>query len=463
LNLQKVARQADRVGGLYGVCDTALHLANQGHAAAEAVGLDAQDALAAARPAPLRWKPSAVFAALGVLLATPAPLLEAHKQAQTEQKSAALIDTLSSLEEEARQSGNSDLAERSEALQDLVVQILAREPTPEPNADADPEEVEEPEKGGAAASDPAIAGVQAALDVARHQLGPEEIARLTEQLHQLVDVRDRLHEIAETTTTGTVAWRDQEIAEALQRPTSNALDPNPLPMDDFQRNLDIPGMNLAQAQNAVMPQDLGEDSLGNADHELGLVFQQTIDDFVEDFAQAMLEELQDLLEKEGEEAPEDQKAIDGRKDTFEAPKEGTPTDPGAQATATAAQGGEALARAGTSGYGNTDPGGSGAGKGTGGEGKELELGEARGELAPLEADTDLDQLGPSARRDLIAAVSRHATAEDVGLGLDALTEPYFLEIDQALDADELPPAMRAVIERYFESLKATETQTKATP
>ena len=81
----------------------------------------------------------------------------------------------------------------------------------------------------------------------------------------------------------------------------------------------------------------------------------------------------------------------------------------------------------------------------------------------FEADADLDQLGPSARRDLIAAVSRHATAEDVGLGIDALAEPYFLEVDQALDAEGVPPAMQAVIESYFESLQAPAPNTEATP
>jgi hypothetical protein len=465
LALARIAREADRVGGLNGTCDTALHLAETGHAAAEPVALDARDALAHARPAPLLYKRTAALIVLGALIAAPAPLLEARRQAEVEAETTALIDDLTGLQDDALALGDDGLADQAEQLQDLVVQILSREIRPEPDADAEPEAVEEPEQGGAAASDPDIAGVQAALDVARHQLGPEEIARLTEQLHELVDVRDRLHELAESTTTGTVGWRDQQTPEALQRPMSDDLDPGALPMDDFQRDLDIPGVDLANTENEAMPDDLGEESIGNMEHELGIVFQQTIDDFVEDYAQTLLEELQDLLTQEAERAPEDQLAQEAEMhmDFEDDPTEGTPTGVGAQATATAAQGGEALARAGTSGIGNTDPGGSGAGSGEGGEGDAVEIDEARGQLAPLEADADLDQLGPSARRDLIAAVSRHATAEDVGLGIDALAEPYFLEVDQALDADGVPPAMQAVIESYFKSLQAAAPNTEATP
>ena len=345
----------------------------------------------------------------------------------------------------------------------MVVQILGRDVAEEPEAETKPEEVEEPEQGGTAASDPDIEGVQAALDVARHQLGPEDIARLTEQLHQLVDVRDRLHEISETTTTGTVAWRDQ-ASPALERTPPEARDGGQLPLDDFQRDLDIPGLDLANTENEALPKELGDDSLGNMEHEMGLTFQQTIDDFIEEYAQAMLQELQDLLEEDAKTPPRDQDTTDAlARRTFETSEEGTPDEPGAQATAAAVQGGQALARAGTTGTANTDPGGSGAGKGTGGEGDPVEIDEARGQLAPLEADADLDQLAPSARRDLIAAVSRHATAEDVGLGIDALAEPYFLEVDQSLDVEGVHPAMRSVIETYFESLKGTPNQTQATP
>ncbi|GEM_PF-2613710 len=466
LALARVAREADRVASLHGSCDTALHLAATGHPAAQIVALDAQDALAQARPAPLAWRASAGAVALATLVATPAPWLEARRQAQAQAETAELLDALDDLQEEALDLGAPDLADQAEQLQDLVVQVLSRDLASESDADAEPEAVEEPEQGGAAASDPDIAGVQAALDVARHQLGPEEIARLTEQLHQLVDVRDRLHELSESTTTGTVAWRDQQTPEALQRPSADHLKPGNQGLDDFQRDLDIPGMDLAATENEALPDDLGDESIGNPEHELGLVFQQTIDDFIEDYAQAMLQDLQELLDQEAERPPEDQLAqVAEAGGTFEEPPgdEGTPTDVGAQATATASQGGEALARAGSSGIGNTDPGGSGAGKGTGGEGDAVEIDEARGQLAPLEADADLDQLGPSARRDLIAAVSRHATAEDVGLGIDALAEPYFLEVDQALDADGVPPAMQAVIASYFESLQGSAPNSEATP
>lgn len=463
LALPRVAREADRVGGLNGTCDTALHLASTGHPAAAAVALDAGDALQGAVPAPLRYRRTVALVLLAALVAAPAPLREARRQAQDEQQTIALLDDLSDLSDDPLAQTHPELAELALELQDLIVQIKARDVPDEPQADAEPEGVEEPDQGGAAASDPDIAGVQAALDVARHQLGPEEIARLTEQLHQLIDVKDRLDEVAETTTTGTVSWRDQQTIDALERPTSDTLDVAQKALDDFQRDIDIPGADLAPVENELIPDDLGEESIGNLEHELGLVFQQTIDDFIEDYAQAMLEELQDLLAKEAKEAPQDQGAIDGHSkvDFDEDPEQGTPDDPGAQATATAAQGGEALARAGTTGYGNTDPGGSGAGKGTGGEGEQVEIADAEGQLAPLEADADLDQLGPSARRDLIAAVSKHATSEDVGLGIDALAEPYFLEVDQALDAEGVPPAMRAVIASYFESLHGTPPQPQA--
>ena len=462
LALARVAREADRVAGLDGTADTALHLAETDHPAAAAVAADAVDALDGARPAPLSWRRPALLVALGVLIAGPVATIEPRRAAAEAEETAELLETLAEVSEDAQGRGDQELAEEAEALRDLVVQVLAQDPPDEPEADPEPEDPQRPDPGGPATTDPNIGAVRQALDAARHQLGPEEIARLTEELNRIVDVRDRLHEVSETRTTGKVGWHDTPTTpvERPSRPSRPGFDAQNKALDAFERDLEMPGQD---ALNDQIAEDLEESHPGNLEDEMGHVFQQTIDDFVEDYAQSLLQELQDLLNEEADRNPEGQLATAATEATFAPPQEGTPDDPGAQATAVAAQGGGALARSGTGGMANTDPGGSGAGRGPGGEGDEVEIGEARGEVAPLESDADLDGLGPSERRDLFAAVSKHATAEDVGLSLDALAEPYFLEVDEALDADGVPPAMRSVIEAYFSSLEATPTPAEATP
>src|SRR6185436_16949099 len=116
----RVARHADRIAGLRAVCDTALHLRATGHPAADAVALDALDALGKAKPpAPLRLaRPRVLALALvaAVLLAiVPRPTRQESAEEKKSDESPVASD-LRTLENEARSRGDLALAEAARHL-----------------------------------------------------------------------------------------------------------------------------------------------------------------------------------------------------------------------------------------------------------------------------------------------------------------------------------------------------------
>src|SRR6185436_7934068 len=116
----RVARHADRIAGLRAVCDTALHLRATGHPAADAVALDALDALGKAdRPAPLRLaRPRALGLALVAALLcaiVPKPTRQ-ERVVKDEKDESPVVSDLRTLEQTARSRGDLALAEAARHL-----------------------------------------------------------------------------------------------------------------------------------------------------------------------------------------------------------------------------------------------------------------------------------------------------------------------------------------------------------
>src|SRR6185436_14837204 len=116
----RIARHADRIAGLRAVCDTALHLRATGHPAADAVALDALDALGKAEPpAPLRLaRPRALGLALvaAVLLAIVPKPTRQERTEEKEKNESPVVSDLRTLEEAAKSRGDLALAEAARHL-----------------------------------------------------------------------------------------------------------------------------------------------------------------------------------------------------------------------------------------------------------------------------------------------------------------------------------------------------------
>ncbi|MCP4810664.1 MAG: hypothetical protein GY884_35465 [Proteobacteria bacterium] len=474
--LGRAARSADTWCGLDAAADTALHLRRTGHPAAEAVGLDAVDGLAGKAPPPVE-RPTGLWFLLGMLVAAGVAVgvgLQLEDDAGPAIVEDPLLTQLDAIEADARRKGQVELVEAVQDLRERVkavreasvaspVEELARhEEPPAPLVVPPPPPPTEPE-----ADIPAEFGSQdayeKALDDARETMLSDD-----EMLAEFAgEIESRLMDIAQMETLG-----NQLFAETLRANEMSSFSGGSMEMDlggsvsgtsqtmnqgMEQVGQDVPGP-VDPAANSGM-RDL-EDTVSQ-EHELAQGLQQSYQDFLKAYADALRDELVEAI-SESEETSDQERNEGGDMSS-------QPTTGGGEQKEDATRMANLQIReqdspATTARMADLPDGGgkplnmTGSGAGGEPEGKEgvSQTGEAGGELEQLEGGFGPGNLSGEQRSQVLQQMSGKAMQTGPGSEFDDTWGGYFDEADRALVEDDMPPMMKGMVAAYFAGLKETQ-------
>lgn len=474
LALGVVAREADRVYGLNAACDTALHLLHAGHPAAEAVALDALDALGERPPPPLLW-PRLARAELGVmilalaLIAWPeAPEAPAAPEAAVDAQEAAL----DALEVKARREGRPLLAAAARRLKEerraarAAGLVVDEPPAPEAPPQVSPRPLTPP-------------------------MSPETKAQLDEALA-----------LAQTAQTQDDALL-RELGAMVEAELLGMLKASPLKLGLNGGGGEAPeasGLRPAAPMGATTPtppgqQGSGQDpsiseaaeragyqknQMGSVEHERDHLLESSFEQMMKERAAELAKSLKDAMgeaqqKNEAERAAESRRKDDANTtEPGELSAETRPDDgsvaPLVEAEKSAAEtAAEAFAAAGelpdeapamtTSGDGEgaVKGGGGGADGGRGESGQGAEAPEtAPGEAERVSARFSMGALSQEERAAIFGLVADKSVVTQGGDGaMDERFDGYFEEAERALAEEELPPLMEGLVRAYFLGLKET--------
>ena len=471
--LGRAARMADAHCGLHAAADTALHLQRQGHPAAEAVALDAVEGLAGKEPPgwkrPTGWWFALVFLLLagGVgavvdLEPEPAPAAEDDP----------MLAQLDAIEADARRKGQVELVE---AVQDLRERVKAVRDASEAGP---PEElIQKDEAPPEIVVPPPPPPVEPEAELPAEFASQEAYDRALDEARQTMlsddeilaefagEIEDRLMEIAEFQDLG-----NQMFAETLRANEMASLSGGSMDMD-LGGALD---RGSSQSMNRAMEQ-VGQDAPGPVDpastsgmrdleetasqeHELGQALQQSYQDFLKAYADALRDELVEAIEEQHETAD---RGRDEGGDMSSQPTTGggEKQDKIGQANlqireqdspATAARmgdipdgGGKPLNMTGAGGGGEPEGGREGV----------SEEGQAGGAMDQLEGGFGPGNLSAEQRQQVLTEMSGKAVQTGPGSEFDDTWGGYFDEAERALVEDDMPPMMKGMVAAYFAGLQ----------
>ncbi|MCB9759632.1 MAG: hypothetical protein H6739_07300 [Alphaproteobacteria bacterium] len=488
----RVARFADRTAGLDAAANTALHLHDAGHAAAEAVALDAIDGLAGAAP-PRLERPAglpllglaALVTALGLAVAValepapeppPGPLDEAFAR-------------LDEIEARARRQGQDELVQAVRGLRERLRQVqdeldepsnIARRPPPPPPPPApEPEEPEQAVDPSLPEDAPTREAMQQALDLAEARMASDEVllAELSEELERhLMEVtafQDMGHSLLEET------FHANEMDHALQ----NFQSPDSIQFGQdvqqrFNQNTEFIERSGGKSVDMAEAAGMRENEMGDSGHELVHALQQSYKDFLKEYAEAMRDELlnamKDATQPPGADDAGSEGGLDMNSNFGDNSGDAKPkTDMSDDANLAVRKGGSQQAAAmmatnlqppegnklgdGVSGQGGkTSAGGRGGGSGQGGEGdpeNQVDPDAGEGESEQLTGQFSPGSMDRSEQEAMFQQVSAMAMASGAGSDFGASWSGYFEEVERALVEEDLPPMMEGMVRAYFAGLK----------
>ncbi|MEY3213707.1 MAG: hypothetical protein RIT28_4188, partial [Pseudomonadota bacterium] len=473
LDLGVVAREADRIYALNAACDTALHLLHAGHPAAEAVALDALDALGDRPPPPVRWprfarvELGAMSLALALVVWPPAPEAPTTPEVAVDAQEAAL----DALEVKARREGRPLLAaaarrlkEERRAAQAAGLQV-DDPPTPETPPQVSPRPNPPPMSPETKAQlDEALALAQTAQtqdDALLRELGAMVEAEILGMLE------------ASPLKLGLNGGGGEAPEASGLRPTAPAGQKTPTPPGQEGSGQD-PSLSEAAERAGFR-----ENEMGSVEHERDHLMESSFEEMMKERAEQLARDLNDAM-GEAKQANEAERSAEARRkddantnDPGELSAETRPDDgsvaPLIEAEKSAAEvAAEAFASAGEAPdeAPTMTASGDGDGKVMGGGGADGGAGaSSQGAEAPATAPGETERV--SARFSM-GALSQEERAAIFGLvadksvvtqgGDDALDERfdgYFEEAERALDEEELPPLMEGLVRAYFLGLKET--------
>lgn len=476
----RVARHADRIAGLRAVCDTALHLRATGHPAADAVALDALDALGkAAAPAPLRLaRPRALglaLAAAALLAIVPKPTRHERAEEPTNDQSPVVAD-LRTLEDEARSRGDLALAEAARHLRTEletapdVLDVPSAAPSHAPPPAPPPELPEAPEPEAAVPA-PLFPPMEKAPETTSRWDADPVAKQLAEDLHEALGKYMPLDKmknpaIAKSRILGGSAPFEEagDAANSGPAPGTNGgtKDSTSGPRDEgapgqtAQKNFQREAAN--QARRTSMTK-----------HENAAALQHSYNEFLEQYAKTLRDRLMDTLE-EFEKKSEKDSGKSGGPNLGAGGSDATEGEPSASSdlSATAdmqevSEGASTLAKtnqapnsskSGGGGTGETSPGGAGAGQGQ--EGTPV---SATPEPASGSGDPDRvrgqfrpGSLSPSEEQALFDALEARASVEGPFEQFGPEVLPYVTEAKHALESEPTDPRMKSWVESYLRHL-----------
>ncbi len=486
----RAARLADRSCGLNATADTALHLAEQGHPAAEAVALDALDALKGASPPPLR-PPAGRWVLLGAVLVTSLGLgLGRLLEPEPEPEPGAaeeLLARLDEVEDEARRKGQAELVEAVQDLRERVravqkpspvspVEPVARHAVEPPPLPPPPVPVEE--ETPVPAEFETRQEYEQAIDQAQFMMSQDE-----ELLAEFsAEIQDRLMEITQFEELG-----NDLLAETLRANEINAqltgqeFTSTQTRFEGAQQDLMSQAMQQADQMAPAMStsemapdkRDLAE-TASNA-HELALALQASYQDFLEAYADALRDELIEAIEEAHE---TDDQERDGNLDLG-----GTPSSSSSEAKSDASGAAELQVRedmppASMTQLGNIDDpsskklegmsGGSGSpdqddGQPSSGGGADAgpsadkersgSEGTPGGQLEQLQGGLGPGNMSEQQRAQVLQGINEKAIQTGPGSDFDEVWSGYFDEVERALSEEDMPPMMQSAVVAYFSGLK----------
>ena len=476
----RVARHADRLAGLRAVCDTALHLRATGHPAADAVALDALDALGKAQaPAPLRLaRPRALGLALvaAVLLAiVPKPTRQERVEERKNVESTVASD-LRTLEEAARSRGDLALAEAARHLRSELETApdVLDVPTaaPEPPPPAPPPEMPEAPEPEAAVAAPLFPPMEKAPETTSKWDSDPVAKELAEDLHDALAKYMPLDKMKNPAISrarimgGSTPFED--AGDAANSGPAPGMSGGHRDASSSPRDEGSPGQT-AQQGFARQASDVARRS-SMKEHENAAALQHSYNEFLEQYAKTLRDRLMDTLE-EFEKKSQKESGKSGGPNLGagggDAEKDGEPSA-SSDLSATAdmqevSEGASTLAKtdqapnslkSGGGGTGETSPGGAGAGQGQ--EGTPV---SAAPEPASGSGDPDRVQgqfrpgsLSPSEEEALFDALEARASIEGPFEQFGPEVTPYVTEAKQALESQPTDPRMKSWVESYLRHL-----------
>ena len=493
----RVARHADRLAGLRAVCDTALHLRATNHPAADAVALDALDALAKAPPpAPIRLAhPRALAVALAVavcLAIVPKPTRE-ERAAEDEVDESPVASDLRTLEEAATSRGDLALADAARRLRselETAADVLDVPSAPPPQA---PPPAPPPELPAAPAPEAEVASAlfppmeKEPEAVSKWEADP--VAKeLAEDLHEAIGKYMSLDKmknpaIAKARILGGSAPFEEagRAAPGRSAPGANGPSRNSTPS---LRDESSSAQTAQQDFNRAASREAARSKMNG--HENNIAMQHSYNEFLEQYAKTLRDRLMeslDKLEKSQKESgksggpdlgggPADGDGGPANGDGSPADGDGSPADgdgdPSGDLSAAAdlqevPEGASTLAKvtqppnsskSGGGGTGETSPGGAGAGQGQ--EGTPV---SATPEPASGSGDPDRvrgqfrpGSLSPSEEETLFDALEARASVEGPFEQFGPEVLPYVSEAKKALESEPTDPRMKSWVESYLRHL-----------
>ena len=473
----RVARHADRIAGLRAVCDTALHLRATGHPAADAVALDAVDALGKAEPpAPLRLaRPRVLALALlaAVLLAiVPKPTRQERTEEKKSEESPVASD-LRALEDEARSRGDLALAEAARHLRTKletapdVLDVPSAPPQAPPPAPP-PEMPEAPEPEAAVAA-PLFPPMEKAPDTSSKWDADPVGEELAEDLHDALRDYMSLDKMKNPVIAkakilgGNTPFEEAGDAPARgSAPGTNGATPDRSP---DQRGESSPAQTAQQSFQRGAADMARRSKMGG--HESEIAMAHAWNEFLEQYAKTIRDRVMESLdkfEKSQESGKSDGPSLGAGGDAK------TEGDPSASSDLSASadmqevsEGATTLAKtnqapnsmkSGGGGTGETSPGGAGAGQGQ--EGTPV---SATPEPASGSGDPDRvrgqfrpGSLSPSEEDALFDALEARASVEGPFEQFGPEVLPYVTEAKQALESEPTDPRMKSWVESYLRRL-----------
>jgi hypothetical protein len=479
----RVARHADRIAGLRAVCDTALHLKATGHPAADAVGLDAVDALGKAQPpAPLRLARPRVlglaFVAAVLLAIVPKPTRHERAEEKKHDESPVASD-LRTLEQTARSRGDLALAEAARHLRteletapDMLDVPSSASPTAAPPPAPPPEMPDAPEPVAAVAA-PLFPPMAKAPDTSSKWEADPVGKELADDLHDALSKYMSLDKLKNPAITkakilgGSSPFDDGSKSEAS----------GPAPGTNGGGSHESPSSTHDESSPAkTAQQDFQRGAAGMArrsqvnGHENEVALAHAWNEFLEQYANTIRDRLMDKLEELEKKSQKQSGSSDG-------PNLGaggdakTGGDPSASSDLSATADMKEVSedapsmlaktnqapnsmKSGGGGTGETSPGGSGAGQGQ--EGTPV---SATPEPASGSGDPDRvrgqfrpGSLSPSEEEALFDALEARASVEGPFEQFGPEVNPYVTEAKQALDSEPTDPRMKSWVESYLRQL-----------
>ena len=476
----RIALHADRIAGLRAVCDTALHLRATGHPAADAVALDALDALEKAEPpAPLRLaRPRALGLALAAavcLAIVPKPTRQERTEDVEKGESPVAAD-LRNLEDAARSRGDLALAEAARHLRSEletapdVLDVPAAPPEAPPPAPP-PEMPEAPEPETAVVA-PLFPPMEKAPDTSSKWDADPVAKELAEDLHEALGKYMSLDKMKNPAIAkARILGGSAPFEEAGDAATSGSPPGTNGPSRDSTSSLrdeSSPAQTAKQNFQRAASNEARRSAMNK--HENAAALQHSYNEFLEQYAKTIRDRLMDTLEEFEKKSQQDSGKGGGPNLGAGRGDEKTEGEPSASSDLSAAadlqevsEGASTLAKtmdppnsskSGGGGTGETSPGGAGAGQGQ--EGTPV---SATPEPASGSGDPDRvrgqfrpGSLSPSEEETLFDALEARASVEGPFEQFGPEVLPYVTEAKQALESEPTDPRMKSWVESYLRHL-----------